>query len=280
MADTGTTPTEAAAQQDTGMPPRPGMRITPPFGYDEVVPLQRNDRVLLPHGSTPGFCRSINALAVSFSEFVVAGRDYPIVFASGDGGATFAPVIVLGLAEGQNLFVDAAGEWDGAAYLPAFVRRYPFCITKVYADGKPQSERLVCIARSYLDAQGLSLFDATGAATPQWAQMEQLLSEYERDLDLTAQMCSIIARLGLFSPFRFQVVQGDTPAITMEGMYRIDEQKFQDLKPTSHKALVTKGIMGRIYAHLHSLERFSALYQRTLARAAEDQKARLASHQR
>lgn len=176
MADTGSTPDATTTPTDSGSPPQPEIRITPPFGYDEVVPLQRGDRVLLPHGSTPGFCRSINALAVSFSEFVVAGRDYPIVFASGDGGGTFAPVIVLGLAEGQNLFVDAAGEWDAAAYLPAFVRRYPFCITKVYAEGKPQSDRLVCIARSYLDTQGISLFDASGAATPQWAQMEQLLS--------------------------------------------------------------------------------------------------------
>lgn len=268
--------TKAAA----GARPDEGMRITPPFGYDEVVPLQRTDRVLLPHGSTPGFCRSINALAVSFSEFSVAGRDYPIVFASGDGGASFAPVIVLGLAEGQNLFVNAAGEWDASAYLPAFVRRYPFCITKVYADGKPQSDRLVCIARSYLDAQGISLFDASGTPAPQWGPIEQLLSEYEQDLDLTAQMCSIIARLDLFSPFRFQVMQDDRPSFTLEGMYRIDEKKFLDLKPTSHKALITKGIMGRIYAHFHSLERFTALYQRALARAVELEQARRSSHQR
>ena len=57
------------------------MKITAPFGYDEIVPLRREHRVLLPSGSTPAFCRTLNAIAVSRGEFPIAGRDYPLVFA-------------------------------------------------------------------------------------------------------------------------------------------------------------------------------------------------------
>ena len=235
------------------------LRITPPHGYDEIVPLQRNHRVLLRHGTTPGFCRSINALAVSYAEFVAASRDYPIVFASTDNGSTFAPVVVLGLARGQNLFLTAQGDWDPGTYVPAFVRRYPFCVTKVYVDGVPRGERMVCVAKAHIEANGTRLFDDSGAPAREWTAIEQLLSEYEADLDLTAQMCATFAKLGLFSPFQFQVIESASPGLTLEGMFRIDEAKLLALKPLSMKALVTRGLMGRIYAHFHSLENFARL---------------------
>lgn len=247
----------------------PDLKITAPFGYDEIVPLQKSDRVLLPRGATPVFCRAINAIAISFSEFTQAARDYPIVFASGDEGRSFAPVAVLGLADRQNLFVNAAGEWEASVYVPAFVRRYPFCISKLYVDGKPRSERMVCVAKAYVDDQGIALFDAAGNPSPQWEPIERLLQEYENDLDMTAQMCAIFAKLELFAPFQFQVMQGEKPTLTLQGMHRIDEAKLADLKPASLKALVGKGLMGKIYAHFHSLESFARLYNRALTRARQ-----------
>lgn len=241
------------------------MQITPPFGYDEIVPLQKHHRVLMRQDTTPAFCRHLNALALSFSEFSVAGRDYPIVFASLDEARSFAPVIVLGLEEGENLFIGAGGDWDPQTYLPAFVRRYPYCISKLYVDGEPSGERVVCIARAWIDEGGVELFDSAGKPNERWQTTERLLAEYEADLDLTAQMCAAFARLQLLSPFTMQVIEGDRPGTRLAGMYRIDEAKLRDLKPASHKVLVTKGFMGKIYAHLHSLDNFSRLYSRSRA---------------
>jgi hypothetical protein len=225
-------------------------------------------------GATPDFCRSINALALSFSEFNFAARDYPIVFASADAGETYAPVIILGLADEQNLFVDAAGKWDDTAYLPAFVRRYPFCISRLAVEGEPRSEKVVCVATAHLDRQGSPLFDAKGTPTPQWQAAERLLQEYEADLDTTAQMCATFKQLELLSPFTFQVVQDNAPGLKLQGMHRIDEDKLKALEPADHKALVTKGLMGKIYAHIHSLENFARLYQRAVARARAPAKRR------
>jgi len=241
-------------------------QITPPYGYDEIVPLQTSHKVLLTPGKTPDFCHSINALAVSYTEFIAASRDYPIVFTSGDRGSTFVPVVVLGFASNQNLFIAAQGEWDTASYVPAYVRRYPFCISKVYVDGAPRGQRVVCVAKAHLNDQGASLFEASGTSTAQWTSIEQLLTEYEADLDLTAQMCASLAKLGLLSPFQFQVVESAAPPLKLEGMYRIDEARLLALQPLSMKALVMRGLMGRIYAHIHSLENFARLYQRFVAR--------------
>ena len=241
------------------------MKITAPYGYDEIIPLLKSHRVLMPAGTTPAFCRSLNAIAISSAEFNAAARDYPIVFASLDRGTSFAPVIVVGLAEGVNLFVGAAGEWDPAAYFPASVRRYPFCISKLYVDGEARSERVVCVAQAYVDNAGLELFDRHGRPSARWQAAERLLAEFEADLDLTAQMCAAFARLRLFEPFSMQVVADHRSAFKLAGMYRVSEARLRDQKPATHKVLVNKGFMGRIYAHLHSLENFQRLYARQVA---------------
>lgn len=241
------------------------MKITAPYGYDAIVPLRKEHRVLMPAGTTPAFCRSLNALAVSFSEIGVAARDYPVVFASEDKGRTFAPVAVLGLARGENLFVNAAGDWDPSAYLPAFVRRYPFCISKLYVDGKASSERVVCVAKAYIDAGGIALFDARGEGSARWRNIERLLAEYEADLDRTAQFCAAITRLKLLEPFSMDVVENARRATRLAGMYRVDEKKLAALRPVSLKALVAKGFLGPVYAHLRSLDNFGRLYEREKA---------------
>ena len=263
------------------------MQITAPFGYGEIVPLDKTHKVLLPNigvvtgsgsGATsasavPSFCRTLNAMAISFSEFIVASRDYPVVFSTSDQGQTYAPLVVLGLGNAQNLFVNTEGEWAADTYLPAFVRRYPFCISKVYVDGQPQSDKVVCIDKAYIDQAGIALFDAAGQPGPHWLEREKLLSEYEADLDLTAQMCSIFTKLDLFAPFSMQVNEGGKQALELQGMQRIDEAKFLALKAAHHKALVEKGLMGRIYAHFFSLTNFARLYERAVRQAPATKRA-------
>ncbi len=255
-----------ATKKTTKKKPAPG--IKPPFGYGEVLPLKKTHRVvLLDSGVAPEFCRSTNAVAISISEFNPAARDYPIVFATADAGKTYAPIVVLGLADKQNLFVDAAGTWDATAYLPAFVRRYPFCVSTHHVKREQRTEKMVCVASARLDRQGVALFEATGEPTPQWQAMQHLLQEFENDLDATAQMCALLRDLDLYSPFTFQLMQGVAPGLKLQGMHRIDEKKFKALKPARHKALISAGLMGKIYAHIHSLENFARLYHRAVARA-------------
>ena len=256
------------------------MQITPPFGYGEIVPLEKHHRVLLPAsgnaGTVPDFAKRVNAMAISFSEFAIAQRDYPIVFATADSGQTYAPVAVLGLADCQNLFIDEHERWAEGAYVPAFVRRYPFCISRIFNDGVAQDERLVCVEKSYVDASGIAMFNAAGLASDAWAERERLLAEYEKDLDLTAQMCSHFASLGLFAPFTMQVKNGDTAGLTMQGMHCIDEAKFAAQDAAEHRTLAVKGLAARLYAHLFSLGNFSRLVDRALAQDARRRASRRA----
>jgi hypothetical protein len=120
-----TTPTAATPQ------------ITPPYGFQDVIALTKTHRVLLPKGqSVPVVFRNMNPLPVSYTEFPIAARDYPLVFISSDNEQTYAPMLVLGLAAQQNLFVMGDDTWDRRTYLPAYVRRFPFCMTRVMLTAK------------------------------------------------------------------------------------------------------------------------------------------------
>jgi len=238
------------------------MKMTAPYGYGEIVPLRKEHRVRLRAGGAPAFCRRLNAIALSAAEFVPAGRDYPIVFMTLDHGASFAPAAVTGLDADSNLFVDAAGDWDRGAYLPAFVRRHPFCLSKLYVDGEPQGERVVCVAADCVDASGEALFSADGQPTAPWREAERLLAEFEADLDRTAAACATLARMQLLEPFTMQVLAADATQVRLGGMYRVTEARLRDQKPAALKMLLERGLMGLAYAHLHSLENFSRLAAR------------------
>lgn len=245
------------------------MQITPPFGYQEVVALHRNEKVvLLAPGEVPKFAQALNAIPISYSEFTLVSRQYPIVFTSGDNGQSFTPVAVLGITAGENLFF-ADGKWAAGAYVPAYARRYPFCMAKVKLNEVEQQDRLICVEKERVDSQGEPMFDEQGQPNDKWREIERLLTEYEADLERAREMCSILLDYALLEPFTMQAtLTKDGAALHLTGMHRIDEKKLEHLNASQIKNLMKKGVMGRIYTHLLSLDTFTGLLERKAARAA------------
>lgn len=244
------------------------MQIAPPFGYREIVPFLKNQKVRLPaSGEIPDFARQANAVPISYTEFPPVCRHYPIVFTSGDGKAGFAAVAVTGIAAGENLF-NAEGHWAPGAYIPAYVRRYPFCMAKMNVNNVEQKDRLICVEKSHLADDGEALFGEGGTPTQKWQDLERLLGEYEGDLERGREMCSILADYALFEPFTMQATpkaEGAKP-LQVTGMFRIAEKRLEDLNSAQLKNLLRKGILGRVYLHLLSLENFARLLERRIAR--------------
>src|SRR5678815_4155353 len=116
-----------------------------PHGYRRIVPLDKDFRLRLPEaGEAPRFCHTLHAIPISAGEFPAAMRDYPIVFVRRSGDFDYTPMIILGLREGQNLFVMGDGKWDRRTYVPAYVRRYPFCLVATDHSAGNGPERLIC----------------------------------------------------------------------------------------------------------------------------------------
>ena len=240
------------------------MQISPPFGYKEVVPFLKNQKVrLLGPGEVPEFVQHGNAIPISMSEFQPVHRDYPIVFTGGQGADVLTPVAVLGLTGGENLFYQD-GKWVSGVYIPAYARRYPFCMAKVNINQVEQKEHLICIEKTYIDENGEQMFDDEQQPTAKWNDFSRLLGEYEQDLERSREMCSILADYGLFEPFTMQASfrdEGEKP-LQMAGMFRVIEKNLENLNAAQLKNLIRKGILPRIYIHLMSLENFGRLLDR------------------
>jgi hypothetical protein len=246
------------------------MNIQPPFGYKDIAPLNRNQKVrLLRPGEVPEFARRINSIPISYTEFGLVAREYPIVFAAVAKTPVYTPVAVLGMVADENLY-DNGGAWAGGVYVPAYVRRYPFCMAKVTLDKVEQKNRLICVEKTYVDEKaGESMFDAKGQPSEKWKEIERLLTEYEADLERSREMCGILGDYGLLEPFTMQAkfkTGGDPLAMT--GMFRIAEAKIEHLNASQLKNLVKKGILSRVYAHILSLDNFARLLDRKAAKAA------------
>jgi hypothetical protein len=240
------------------------MQISPPFGYKEVVPYLKNQKVrLLSQGEVPEFVQNGNAIPISLTEFQPVARDYPIVFTG--TGAAYAPVAVLGLTSGENLFY-SDGRWVAGVYLPAYARRYPFCMAKVNVNQVEQKDRLICVEKTAIDENGEAMFDEKGEPNAKWKDLERLLGEYEADLERSREMSSILSDYGLLEPFTMQAnLRNDAKPMQMTGMFRVAEKNLENLNAAQLKNLMRKGILPRIYMHLMSLENFGRLLDRKAA---------------
>jgi hypothetical protein len=242
------------------------MQISPPFGYKEVVPFLKTQKVrLLAPGEVPEFVQRGNAVPISHTEFQPIGRHYPIVFTTGDEGKTYAAVAVLGVSQGENLFY-AEGRWASGSYVPAYARRYPFCMARVNLNKVEQKDRLICVEKSALDEErGEAMFDAAGQPSEKWTGLERLLSEYEADLERGRETCALLADYGLLEPFSMQATlkkEKGGGQMQMTGMHRVAEKNLENLNAAQLKNLMRKGYLARIYLHLISLENFARLLDR------------------
>jgi hypothetical protein len=248
------------------------MQISPPFGYREVVPFLKTQKVrLLAPGEVPEFVQRGNAVPISHTEFQPVARHYPIVFTSGDGGKSYAAVAVLGFSTGENLFY-ADGAWSSGSYVPAYARRFPFCMAKVNLNKVEQKDRLICVEKSSLDEErGESMFDASGQPSEKWKGVERLLAEYEADLERVREMCALLADYGLLEPFSLQATLNKDKgggSMQLTGMHRVAEKKLEDLNTAQLKNLMRRGWLARVYMHLLSLENFARLLDRKGPRQA------------
>ena len=244
------------------------MQISPPFGYREIVAFRKTDKVrLLAPGQVPEFAQRGNAIPISHSEFQPAMRHYPIVFASAPSGGKPSVVAVVGMTAGENLFY-VNERWAPGTYIPAYARRFPFCMARLNVDQVEQKNRLICVEKSALDEGGEAMFDEKGEPSAKWKDLERLLSEYETDLERAREMCSILADYGLLEPFSMQATLGPDKGgakMQMTGMQRVAEKNLENLNAAQLKNLMKKGILARIYMHLLSLENFGRLLERKSA---------------
>jgi len=210
------------------------------------------------------FLREAHAVPVTVTEFGVAAASYPIIFVGEDR----TPVAVMGVRQGQNLFVDANGFIVEDHYLPAFVRRYPF----VFAADEASDRLLLCIDRAapMVSNQPDVAFFENGQPSRFTNDAIEFCKEFERQRRATADFVKMIREMDLFEQktvsFQPRDAQGNEvgPAQKVADYWAISEERLNALPPERYLELRNNGALGACYAHLVSLLNWSKVIQRAV----------------
>ncbi len=232
-----------------------------PLFYKKVVPLSKETHSQLYIEPLEGYqhTRETNSIYIAAVEFPRASHEYPIVFAPAGEKSVF-PVVLLGLEQNSNLFVNAKGEWL-AEYIPAYVRRYPFILANTDKDNFT-----VCIDESYAGfntaKEGNPLFDDKGKELDALSQAVDFLKDYQKHVQLTTLFCDNIFKLDLLEPMQANIEFASGQKQTLGGFLGISREKLKALKPAQLAELVKSDQMELIFAHLSSLANLNQLMKR------------------
>lgn len=238
--------------------------------YDRPVVLNRarhRNLRIAPHPGDYSFAAGVNSLPLATAEFARAACDHPILFAGADA-ASVVPAALLGLRAGENLAVDAHGQWREESYIPAFLRRYPFVLAE---KASAEDGFNVCLDEAYPglgEAEGEPLFGEDGANAPLLDGALHFLQEYQVHLQRTREFTARLHELELLQPkaIRFQPASGE--AFSLDGFFVVDEEKLRALKGKPLLDLLRSGDLGWIHVHLMSLVNVERLGRRLDARIA------------
>lgn len=213
-----------------------------------------------------GFAAKTNVVPLTVTEFPVAALSYPIIFA----GERRQPLAVMGLTPGSNLFVKEDGSFEMGAYIPAYVRRYPF----VLANDENAGRLVVCIDRE-ADMLGedydLAFFNEDGEPTDYTNGCIKFCNDFEMEGRRTESFVNLLKELDLFevkrvsySPNNPDGTQGPPQPIAEH--FAVSEEKLKALPAEKLKEMTVNGAMGQVFSHLVSLICWDRLISQTLAR--------------
>ncbi len=224
--------------------------------YSSPEPLNREQhaKLALVHKDKPyGFAVKGTAVPLAVTEFAPASLTYPVIFAGEDR----VPLAVMGLNTGENLFIQADGAFEAGAYIPAYIRRYPF----VLANDDTQERLIVCIDRaSDLLAEGgeTPLFDAKGEPTEYTQNCIKFCDDFEVERRRTDSFVQLLKDNDLFELKKAVFVPQNADGSagepqTVAEYYGVSEEKLNALSAEKLKEFQANGALGQIYAHLVSL---------------------------
>ena len=229
-----------------------------PMFYKNPVPIepQRHATAGLRERSDFRFAADTNAVPLTAAEIVHAARTYPIVFSA---AAPTVPFAVVGLRDHENLFVDAAGTWREDAYIPAYVRRYPFIFSEV-----PDSDRLVlCIdeAAEHFETASSSrpFFAADGKPVDALQRAFKFNETFQVHFAETRRFGEWLDQNKMLEDRMAKADLGGGQSFTLRGFRLLNPERLQTMEDAVVLELHKKNWLPLLHFHLQSLNNWGLL---------------------
>tara|TARA_R110000772_G_scaffold63045_5_gene141345 strand:- start:725 stop:1504 length:780 start_codon:yes stop_codon:yes gene_type:complete len=225
-----------------------------PMFYKDLVPLNSKEHAnwRVKGLDDASFMQAQHAIPVTIDEFTNAARNYPIVFSVGENSV---PLILMGLNEGVNTFMGEDGRFNQPAYVPAYVRRYPFMLAKLRPDADELSlcfDPTTGAIGDYKDGDPLFDKDQPSEKTK---NILEFCEQFEQAGQRTAQFMEELKKMGLLMDGEVSIQQtGVEKPFVYRGFQMVNEEKLRELRGDELRKINQNGILPLIYAHLFSLQ--------------------------
>lgn len=233
------------------------------FKRPMIIEKERHKNAYLSQTSDIGFARQTNSVPLSALEFIEAAKHYPIVFTSDD---QCIPVAVLGW-EQENYFVDAQGAWEKSAYVPAYIRQYPF----IFVQNESTDTFLLAVDEEADNFHTSPVGDAeplfeNGEASNLSKRALEFCSAFYQNMNITRNLCADLKAHNLLAPYTSKASLDDGREMQLNGFLMIDEKAFNELSDETFLEFRKKGWLAFIYLALASAANWKTLMEHALVR--------------
>ena len=229
-----------------------------PLFYTNPIPLdtQAHKTAGIRENLGLGFASGAHAVPANMIEFAQLCHTYPIVFAP-DESAT--PIVVMGLREGENLFVTPKGEWaEAGSYIPSYIRRYPFILAEI--TGTQQMTLCIEDTPAVLDSKSaMKLLDASGKPTAMTNNALEFCKSFHAATLQTREFCAALIKHNLLVPREAEIPVAKGQAIRFGGFRILDEAKWAALDDKTLADFHRRGFLAAGYAALFSAGQWARL---------------------
>jgi hypothetical protein len=238
----------AAAPAAPAAAPAAGSGLPPMYSGVEALSAQRHGALKLAAPAGFGHAAAMSSILVGASEVPAASRDYPVVFSDRENDAM--AYAVTGYAEGVNVHVDGDGAWRKDAYIPAYVRRYPF----IFLESEGGKRLTLGVDPKALSQDGkTALYDADGKPSVASKNALAFCTAYKKEMDRTRVLVQQIIASGITISRRAEVTLAGGKKAMIGGFRIVDEKKLAALPDEVFLEMRRSGALTLVYCHLMSM---------------------------
>jgi hypothetical protein len=187
---------------------------------------------------------------VVVAEFPLLVTQYPVLFSKDTDTGAFFCGAMLGIDEGENLFLKDGKGHEG--YRPLNLQRVPFFVAG--------EDLAIDLDHARITAhEGQALFNDQGVPTPYLESIKAAFQQLKPGIEMTRRFTESLLKLNLLEPVDIVLGFDDGTKRNLVDLYTVNQEVLRQLPDASVLELFRRGYLQLIYLLIASLKQIPVL---------------------